>query len=353
MRFDLSDDQRLLQEGARKFMEKESPIAKVRAWEKSAEGFDRGLYRKMGELGWLGLALPESRGGTGPAWVELAAVLEEVGRALFPSPFHPSAVVSAVLLDTLAEGGGTVPKDLLPSIASGEKIVVLALVDGDGPLMKLFVPYAHAADSFIVQTPSGFHLVPSKAPGISLTRLEVMSGEPLLEVRFTEASLAAGLLLAQGERAREAMERASAAGAVAAAAEMVGGARRALEMGAEYVKTRIQFGQPVGKFQAVQHLLARPAVTVEGARLLMYEAAWAMGRASRGLAPRPLLNLPYLAKYWANLAYHDATKEAHQAMGGFGFMAETDLQLYYRRAKGHELNRGMNAEMLDLAASTL
>jgi alkylation response protein AidB-like acyl-CoA dehydrogenase len=374
MDFSFSAEQKLFRREVRSFLEQEFSLARVRQLETDAVGWPRELYRRMAELGWLGFMLPEELGGPGFGFLEVALFYEELGRALFPSPHYQTLIQAG---HALLHGGGAGRKRLLKQMAAGEITATVAGFEpgeGSGPEavqararpeggdlvldgVKVYVPWANSVDYLLtlVRTAApgpeaegvSLVLVPAKAAGLSLAAHRVIGGERSFEVTFAGARVAGRNLVGPLHRGWPLWLEMEDRGKVAAAAEMIGGAERALELAKGYARERVQFGQPIGKFQAIQHLLAPPFMELDGARLLLYEAA---GQIDQGRNAR---ERAAMAKAWANHVYQAATQAGHQTLGGFGFMLEADMQLFYRRAKGLEINRGATPHQLDLIAAGL
>ncbi len=376
MNLSFTDEQRMFRHSLRQFFEKESPTAKVREWEKTELGYAPDLYKKLGSLGYLGFFLPEAYGGLDRGFMDLVILYEEIGRALFPSPHCVSNVQAGLAI--LRFGTKQQKRELLPSLAKGEKVITVAWREAEEGSSghsktktilqsgcftfggtKLFVPYVLGADLILTAVMSD--PVGSKAPGavtwffvdaqdprIRFEPIPVIGQEKLFSVSYDEVCVPFSQVLGEKGQGKPIQDAMDDWGKLAAAAEMVGGAQKAHEMAVCYAKERIQFEQPIGRFQAIQHLLAYSAVEIDGARLLTYKAAWAM---EKGIDDAR--RLIAMAKFWASFAYYSATKKAHQVMGGFGFMEETDLQLYYRKAKGLEINCGTSQDQLDIIADCL
>jgi len=362
MDLSLNEEQQMLKKTARKFLEKECPKSLVRETESSDAGYSPQLYKKMAQLGWLGMGIPEEYGGGGDNLVDLVILYEELGRALAPGPHFMTAVVCASII--LKAGTEEQKQALLPRIAAGELVVTLAqyeLTGGYGAVditlpavqdgqdyildgVKLFVPYVQKADYIICVARTGkgdrdedgisLFLVDAKSPGISHTPLLTMAEDKQSEVVFQKVRVpAANLLGPQGDGWRH-LKEALQKGIVIQCAEMVGGAEKAMEMAVDYSKQRIQFGRPIGSFTAIQHSCADMVVSVEGARCITYDAAC---RISDG---EPLAREANMAKAFAGTAYRQVASGCHQVFGGVGYMTEHDMHLYYRRAKALELALG-------------
>jgi alkylation response protein AidB-like acyl-CoA dehydrogenase len=366
MDFAFSEDQEELRRQLRRFFEERSPEAEVRRLMGTAEGYDPATWALMADqLGLQALAVPERHGGAGFGYVELVVVFEEMGRALLPSPFFASVALSANLL--LASGDEEAMATYLPGIAAGSTIATVALAEasgrwdeggvqlaassvGDGWILsgeKRYVLDGHVADLILVpaRTPTGVSIfaVTRGAAGLStalVPTIDQTRKQAVVRFDATPARLigAAG----DGWPAMSAMlDRA----AVALAAEQVGGAQRVLEMAVDYAKVRVQFGRPIGSFQAIKHKCADMLVEVESARSAAYYAAWA---AAESLDELPAV--ASLAKSYCSEAYFHAAAENIQIHGGIGFTWEHPAHLYFKRAKTSELLFGDPAYHRELLA---
>jgi alkylation response protein AidB-like acyl-CoA dehydrogenase len=362
MDFSLSEEQKMLQTMARDFLEKECPRSLVREMETDPTGHSTELWRKMAGLGWQGLIIPESYGGQGFSFLDLAVLLEETGRACLPGPLFPTVVLGAMtLMDAASEDQ---KRMLLPSVASGETILTLALTEpsatwkaegvttraireGDSYVIngtKLFILDAHVADRIICVARTGegakpeegitLFLVDSKNPGLSHTLLKTIAADKQFEVVFKDVKVPSENVLGRVGEGWPIILRTLEHAAVAKCAEMVGGAQQVLEMTVEYAKERVQFGRPIGSFQAIQHHCANMATDVDGSRFITYQAAWML---SDGL---PCTKEVAMAKAWVSDAYRRVATLGHQVHGGIGFTMDHDMQLYFRRAKASELAYG-------------
>jgi alkylation response protein AidB-like acyl-CoA dehydrogenase len=359
MDISLSEEQELLQGSARDFLQQECPIRLVRAMEEDEKGYDPNLWRQMADLGWFGLVLPEQYGGSDGTMMDLVVLLEEFGRSLVPGPFVPTAVLFALpilwkgsdqqkgtYLPRLAQGEliGT-PAWLEPSADSGPSgIEMTANLQGQNYLVngtKLCVPYAHAADYLLTVARTGtaatpadgitLFLVDAKSPGLTITKLGTIADDHQCEVVFTNVSVPRHQVLGEPGKGWALVEHMRQYGAVATCAEMVGMAQQAFEISLNYAKNRVQFGRPIGSFQAIKHKLANMVIDVDGSRYMTYRAAWLL---SEGL---PAGQEIAAAKAWTNEACRRVVKDGQQVHGGIGYTKEYDLQLYTRRAKAAEI----------------
>lgn len=363
-----TEEQEMLRKSARDFLEAECPPRLVREMEQDPRGYPPGLWQKMAGLGWLGLPFPAAYGGLGLGYLDLALLLEEMGRALLPAPYLETMVVGLAILD---HGTEAQKRELLPKIAAGELILTYAIdepgsenelstvslagrPDGDFYVLegtKLFVPWANVAGYILTaaRTPEGLTalLVPGNAPGLTVELLKTIAKDKQAEVTYDGVRVGRDAVVGEpggGEAVfRRLIQRATAA----ACAYLVGGAQKAFEMAVNYAKTRVQFGVPIGSFQAIQHKCANMVTDVDGARFVTYQAAWAL---SEGLdAEREVA----IAKGWASEACRRVFAEAHQIHGAIGFTRDYDLQLYTRRGKALEIRFGDLDFQRELVARTL
>lgn len=354
--FGFSEEQEELRSSVRRFFADKSPESEVRRLMATDEGFDPGVWRQMGgQLGLQALGVPQAYGGMGCSLVEQAIVLEEMGRALVCVPYLGSAVLAVAAL--VASGDRRAMERWLPGVASGETIATLAIAEdagrwdlgsislaampeGDGWRLdgtKSFVLDGCAAGLVLVvaRTPGGAGLfavdiTDGDVPGLSRTPLQTMDQTrklARLELAATPASLI-GELGASGPALSTALDHA----AVALAAEQVGGAQHCLDSAVDYAKTRVQFGRPIGSFQAVKHKCADLLVEVESARSAAYYGAWAATE-----SPGELPVVARLAKSYCSEAYLHAASENIQIHGGVGFTWEHDAHLYFKRATASSL----------------
>ncbi len=356
MNFAFSDEQEELRTAVRRFLAEKSPESEVRRLMDTTDGYDPAVWSQMAEqLGLQSLTIPEEFGGSGFTYVELLVVLEEMGAALLCAPFFSSVALGANAL--LTSGDDEAKKTYLPGIASGETIATLAITEdngkwdfsgiecaatkkGDGWELnghKMFVIDGHVANLIIVaaRTAAGVSLfaVDGDAAGLTRTPLPTMD-QTRKQARLEFASTPAVLIGVDGD-AEPGLSKTLDLAAVALAAEQVGGAQRVLEASVEYAKTRIQFGRPIGSFQAIKHKCADMLLEVESAKSAAYYAAWAAAEDSDEL---PVV--ASLAKSYCSEAYFHAAAENIQIHGGIGFTWEHPAHLYFKRAKSSELLLG-------------
>lgn len=356
MNFEFDPEQTMLRDMARDFLSKRCPPAHVRAMMTDARGYDERLYRELAELGLLGLPFPEQFGGAGLGAVEQALVLEEFGRAAYPGPYVASVVLAGGTL--LAAEDGRQQERYLPGLAAGTTTGSFAFLEDDigwGPDaiqleattsgggyrlngVKRFVPFAHVAEFIVVVAresgttgPTGITLfaVPSDAPGLAIEPNVMLDLDSKVSVlTFNDVELTAEQCIGAPGAGWPVVETVLRRAAVAASAEMLGAARKALEMSVDYAKTREQFGQKIGSFQAIKHRLAEMLEATESAHAAVYYAAWA----DAANAPDAAFAAS-VAKATANKSARLVTGEAIQVHGGIGYTWEYDLHLYWKRAK--------------------
>ena len=358
----LTEVQQMLKNSAREFLSQECPLTLVREMEEHELGYTDELWRQVVGLGWTGLVFPEQYGGTGGDFIDLAVLLEEMGRSLLPAPFFSTVLLGG--LTVLDAGTDAQKQDILPGICDGRLRLTLALTEDSATLepwgvtlsatqdgqdyrlngTKLFVPDAHVADTMLVvaRTSAGadpsegitLFLVPGNSPGVSVSQLKTVACDRQCEVTLNDVSVPAGSVLGEVGAGWPIVQRTLQRAIAGKCLEMLGGADAVLDMTVEYVKQRTQFGRPVGSFQAVQHHCSNMATDVEGSRHIAYQAAW---RISEGL---PAQREVAMAKAWVSGAYQRVCSTAHQCHGAIGFTKEHNLQLYTRRAKVQELSYG-------------
>ena len=359
MDFGLSEEQQQLQQTARDFLERECPPALVREAAKDEDGFARELHAKMAELGWTGLLIPPGHGGLGLGMLDMALLLEEMGRAAVPGPYLFSSVLAAL---ALREGGSRAQKERwLPRLAGGQSVGTFAWLEAGDRLdpegvtasarksrvgfrlsgTKVFVPFAQAADFIIApfRTASGkgengvsLFIVERDAPGVRTRPLGVFDvTRRSCEVRFDGVAVGREALLGGEGKGWKVMVRLLDAGCVALAADSLGGSEKALELAVEYSKVRVQFGRPIGSFQALKHMAAEMVSEIEPARSLVWYAAHAFDA-----RPKEAARAASLAKARLSDVYSRTTNRAVQMHGGIGFTWEHDLHFWFKRAKWNE-----------------
>jgi alkylation response protein AidB-like acyl-CoA dehydrogenase len=361
-----SPAQQILISTARAFLRQHCPPELAQRLAADERGFDETLWRRMAELGWPGLLIPPELGGSGGSVLDVILLVEEMGRAGLPGPFVTSAVVATSLL--LAAGSAAQQKRLLPSLAAGERIASLAIVEESGSFdldavalecaipgrlrgRKLFVKDAHVADDLLVAVRVGaaasLMLVPTDRPGVARLPLDAISGEKLFEVTFDGVEVRPDDRLGSSGSVREVLASALRAGALARTAEMVGGAQRVLELAVEHAKTRVQGGRPIGGYQAIQHSCADLVRDVDASRALLYAAAWKL---AEGL---PAEADAALAKAYAGEACLAVARRGHQIFGAISYCEEHPLHLIHKRIQAASLEFGDGQLHLETVARAI
>jgi alkylation response protein AidB-like acyl-CoA dehydrogenase len=374
MQFTFTDEQEELRRTIRRFLDEKSPVAEVRRLMESDEGHDEAVWKQMAqELGLQGLAIPDAYGGQGFTLVELGIVFEEMGRALLCAPFLSSVGLAANAI--LNAGTRAAKKELLPGIASGETIATLALAepngrwdatgieavatkDGDGYTIsgtKRFVIDGGTANLIIVaarlpktkgERGIGLFAVRGDADGLareSLTPLDPTRKQAELTLTNVKAAP-----IGKPGRDWASISKTLDQVSVLLAAEMVGGAQRCLDMAVQYAKDRVQFGRPIGQFQAIKHKCAEMLLQIESGRTATYYAMWVAAKDDPELQ-----TVAPLAKAYCSEAYFFAASENIQVHGGIGFTWEHDAHLYFKRAKSSELLFGDPTYHRELLATRL
>jgi alkylation response protein AidB-like acyl-CoA dehydrogenase len=361
-----SEDQRLIRDSARALLAGRAGPAKLRAALSEPGSYDGELWRTMVELGWTGLALPEDCGGAGLGWVELCILQEEQGRFLVASPFFATSALAAPLIS--ASANATQRRALLTRIARGEVRIACALngTDGRPPPEGISVSLETRAGGFTLRGVSDFviHadsadllLVLARAPhaqgaeGISVVVIPAASAgvtiHPHVMLDLTRPMSRVGLngvivepqqILGEAGAAGTAIAEALDRARIALASEALGGAERVLEMTTAYVKERMQFGRPIGSFQAIKHRLADMMIEVEAAKSAAWYAACVADE-----RPEELSEAAAIAKSYCCDAFFDCAANAIQLHGGTGFTWEHDVHLYFKRARATAMLLGSPA----------
>ena len=361
MNFAFSEEQDQLRDAVRRFLEAKSPSSEVRRLMETTEGYDPAVWKQMAnELGLQSIHIPEEFGGQGFTFVELAIVLEEMGRVLLCAPYFSSVVLAA---DAIMNAATDEQKgELLPGIAAGETIATLAFtepsgrwdaagiemeaqVSGDSATLngtKMFVIDGHTANLVVVAARTAgtsgedgisFFAVDGDADGLTRTPLATMD-QTRKQARLDFENVTARPLGEAGA-GWPALSKTLDQAAVGLANEMVGGAQKVLDMSVEYAKVRVQFGRPIGSFQAIKHKCADMLLEVESGKSAAYYAAWAAAEDNEELPVAASL-----AKAYCSDAYFHAAAENIQIHGGIGFTWEHDAHLYFKRAKSSEILLG-------------
>ncbi len=368
MNFAFSEEQEQLRQFVRSFLEDKSPESAVREQMETERGYDQAVWSQMAEqLGLQSLIIPEEYGGQGYSFVELGVVLEEMGRGLLCAPFYSGVLATTALIHS---GDVDAMKAYLPGIASGETIATLAFTEDSGRWdesgitmeassgtngytltgTKSFVLDGHVADLIVVAARTGdavsLFTVAGDAAGLSPESLATMD-QTRKQARLNFDNTPAQLLGTEGA-GWDTLSTVLDLAAVALAAEQVGGAQCVLEMAVQYAKDRVQFGRPIGSFQAIKHKCADMLLEVESAKSAAYYALWCASELNDELP-----SVASLAKAYCSEAYFHAAAENIQIHGGIGFTWEHPAHLYFKRAKSSELLLGDPAYHRELLAQRI
>jgi alkylation response protein AidB-like acyl-CoA dehydrogenase len=365
-------EQEMLRETVRGVCATTSPLAVVRQLEDDPIGYSPELWKQLAHLDLIGLQLPEEYGGSAMSALESVVVYEEFGRSVAPSPHFVSSILSG---GALARAGSEEQKqEWLPRVVSGEAILtpawlepengfgpqgvqVRAVPDGDGFLIsgaKRHVLFAKAATALVVLARTGdgpadvdLFLVDPTASGVTLTQQMSIASDTQYRVDLDGVRVTPAERIGAAGTGWATWDTVMHDGIILAAAQAVGGAQYAMEITVQYAKDRQQFDKPLGAFQALAHYLADGVTTVDGAEVLVHEAAWARseGRSVAKLAP--------MAKLYACQTFRDVTAVAQQIFGGIGFTVEFDIQLYFRRAKQLQISWWDTRYLEELVAASV
>ena len=352
MDLDFNKEQEMLRKSVAEFLSKECPFDTVREIEDSATGYDKKIWQKMAKLGWMEIHFPEAYGGLGDPFVELTIILEEMGKKAFPSPFFSTVILCGL---TLMEGGSEKQKKtLLPEIAAGKLIMSLAQYEeeagylevgitlsaqpeGDDYILngtKMFVLDANIADLLIVaaRTPKGvtLFLLNPKTSGVCIQKLQTIGRDNNCVVTLENVKISKNDMIGGPGKGWQIMEKMTPKATVAKCAEMLGGCQESIAMTATYAKERVQYGTPIGGFQAIQHYMADMRIAYDTSIYYLHKVAWML---DEGLDVTKEVSA---LKAQVNEQYKFITERAVQIHGGIGTTREFNIGLFYRRAKAFE-----------------
>ena len=377
MNFGFSEDQELLRDTARKFLDSECPTTFVRKMMADETAHSTELWKKIAQLGWLGIIVPEEYGGSGGNFLDLVVILEEMGKSLLPGPFFATVLLGSTAV--LAGGSAAQKAALLPTVAAGNLLLTLAVAEPSGRYdaagvtlaatskgsdfvlsgEKLFVQDAHVADQLVVAARTGqgsspqdgitLFLVDAKAPGVRISQLKTVDmTRRQCHVAFQDVAVAGSQVLGEVGKGWPIVRRVLEQAMAGLCVEVVGTAQKALDIAVAYAKERVQFGKPIGSFQAVKHKCVDMMVQVENARSLTYYAAWTVDEN----VPEVGQAVPMAKAYCSDMA-KTVTSEAIQVHGGIGFTWEHDMHLFYRRGLAAEAAFGSAPVHREVVAQTL
>lgn len=363
----LNEEQEMLARSAREFVTGRSSLRRIRELRdrNDADGFSRDLWREMAALGWLGIVIPEEYGGAGLGYLDQMVVLEEMGRGLMPEPF-----VSTVLLGTTAlllGGSAAQKKEHLPKIATGERLVTIAFQEtgsryatnkvatkptksGNGWTVsgeKIQVLDGHVADWLIVSARTSgagsdakgitLFLIAADTPGVTIERQSRIDSRNVALVRFDDVKVDADAVLGEVDGGGALLDRVLDRARIGLSAEMLGSMQAAFEMTNEYLKTRTQFGVPIGSFQALKHRAAKMYIELELSRSAVMGAHRALDEQRDD---KTIAKLASLAKARCSDAFVLMGNECVQMHGGIGVTDEADIGFFFKRARVAEMTFG-------------
>lgn len=360
-----SEEEQMVKNLAREFLEAESPPRLARDMEKDEQGYPPELWNKMAQLGWFGMSIPEAYDGQGLPLTYLALILEEVGRSIAPVPFHCTVVPA---LTIASDGTEEQRQEVLPRVSQGslimtwafqeqdprllpEAVQAQAVADGDDFVItgtKMFVDNFNVAEKCLVACRTApasadnqgisMFLVNTNTPGISHTPLVTLAKDKQSKVEFNQVRVPKSSLVGELNQGWPVAKTMLDRGTILLCAQMVGAARKDIDMAIEYAKNRVAFGRPIGAFQSVQHMCADMTIWIDGAQLLTYEALWKM---DQGLPASIEISQ---AKAFCNDKCQAAVRCSQVLHGGMGFMMEFDLHLWYRRVTAWTMRLGTSFE---------
>lgn len=341
-----TEEQSLLRESAQRWFADKASEARVRELMATETGFDEAEWAEAAQMGWAGLAIPEELGGAGYGWAETAVIVQEAGATLWCAPMLSSAVLATA---ALVEAGGEVAADLLPQMAMGEHRATLAhRLDAND--VTLDGGSLSGSVSYVVDGASAHTLlVPVLVDGVVTALVAVAAADasavalPVLDLTRKQAEVtfdgAPVRVVAEGDAAAAAVERATVVGAVVLSVEQVGGATHVLSESVAYGRTRMQFGRAIGSYQAVKHRMADMLTEIEAARSAALHAVRVLDDREPEGAQELAVAAP-VAVSWAGETYERAAHKHIQNLGGIGFTWEHPAHLFFKRARASKLMFG-------------
>ncbi len=356
-----TEAQEILRKMARDFLATECPKSLVRELEQSDKGYSPALWKKMAELGWMGLIIPEEYDGMGYTFQDLTVLMEEMGRNIVPGPFIATVTSTFPILEAGTEAQ---KKEFLPRIARGDIILTTAILEAEGTFnasginvkatpqgddflingTKLFVEMAHVADYIICATRTKIEAPPekgitlfivnSKSPGVYCEVIPTMAADKQCEVKFENVHVGHKDMLGRLNEGWPIIETLLRKGSIIKCAESIGAIQTCVDMTVAYSKERVQYDRPIGAFQALQHIMANMWTAMETSRYLVYEVAW---MESEGL---PCAKEASMAKAYVNEVYKNVSKWAVRLHGAIATSYDHDIPLYYRRSKAADIAFG-------------
>ena len=369
-----SEEEQMLKNVAREFLEAEVSTALVREMELDGLGYPPALWKQMADLGWLAMSIPEQFGGQGLPITYLGLILEEAGRVMAPVPLH-STMVAALTLAAI--GTDQQKQDILPAVSDGSMVLTWAVqerdarlipdaieldakADGDGWILngtKMFVDNFVVAERCLIAARTSpksgssqgisLFIVDPNGNGVNQTALVTLAKDKQSRVDFKDHRIERTALVGELDEGWPLVEAMLDRGTALLCCQMVGAARKDAEMAIEYAKNRVAFGRPIGSFQSVQHMLADMLLHVDGGEMLTFEALWKM---DEGLPASVEVSQ---AKAFCNEKCESVVRTSQVIHGGIGFMMEFDLHLWFRRVTSWSLRLGTTYDHRARIASAL
>lgn len=361
MEFGLNEEQTILKNEVRRFLQNECTTDFVKEMIEDERGYSPPLWKKMAELGWMGVLFEERYGGSGGTFLDLFIILEEMGRFLLPGPFFSTVILGGMMI--ALGGNGETKQKFLSAISNGHTIMTLALTETEGSYAieeiessgepkengyvlsgkKIFISDAHIADYIIFPARTNrrggsnavsLFIVDAKSKGIGVTPLISLNLQKQFEVIFSDVYVPRDSLLGKEGDGGILLQDLWPIAVAGKCCEMLGAMQRVFEMTIDYAQKRHQFGRPLSAFQVIQHYCADMAIELESSRFITNQAVW---RINNGLPSRKEVAM---TKAWSSEAIKKITTMAHQIHGGIGFTKDQDLYLYFRYAKAAEITFG-------------
>jgi alkylation response protein AidB-like acyl-CoA dehydrogenase len=356
MDFDFSSEQDMLRKSVAEFLKKECPFDAVREIEESDEGYSPKLWKKMAQLEWMSICFPEEYGGFGDPFMDLLIVVEEMGKTAFPSPFFSTVILCGLTI--MEAGTDKQKKDLLSKIAKGKLIMALALYEEDASYLpselkmtamvsgedyilngtKMFVSDANIAQKLIVAARTdqglGLFLVDTKDPGVTVSKMPSIAMDNTCAVVFDHVKVTTDSMIVLPGQGEDILEKVLKKATVAKCAEMLGACEVLIDMSAQYARTRVQYGVPIGAQQSIQHYMADMKVAYDTNINYFYKISWMIDEGVDFSRDASAL------KARLNEQYNIIADRAVQIHGGVGTTREFNVGLFYRRAKACELTLG-------------
>ena len=363
MNLDFSTEQKMIRDEAINFLKKECSYDRVKELEESEPGYDPKMWKKMADLGWMGLMFPEAYGGDGGQFLDIALIMEALGAMVVPSPFFSTVIQCGLIV--MEAGSEECKKKLVPSIVSGDLIMALAQYEENGSYSifditmeavsredgfvlngtKMFVMNANIAHKLIVAAKTGagtsLFLVDAKTPGITIDKLPTIALDNNCVVTFNNVSIPKDAMIGDPGCAERVLGKMNTMAAVAKSAEMLGGCKACIDMTVEYAKQRVQYGKPIGGFQVIQHYVSNMMIDYDTNHNYLYRVICKID------GGEDFETDAYALKANTNEAYKFISERGVHIHGGIGTTREGNPGLFFRRVKADEVICGDTPTFLD------